>query len=114
MTKFQPLFKEFLQVEKEKKLVDNQLKIVFDLVLQSGKSVQEVIKEKWFDAPAMDNSELEWIVAEVLAANPAIVEQFKWWKESVIWFFVWQVMKKTQWKANPQAVNTELIKQLKS
>ena len=114
LAKFQPLFKEFLQVEKEKKLVDNQLKIIFDLVLQSGKSVQEVIKEKWFDAPAMDNSELEWIVTEVLAANPAIVEQFKWWKESVIWFFVWQVMKRTQWKANPQAVNAELIRQLKS
>ena len=114
MDKFQPLFKEFLQIEKEKKLVDNQLKIVFDLVLQSGKSVQKVIKEKWFDAPAMDNSELEWIVTEVLTANPAIVEQFKWWKESVIWFFVWQVMKKTQGKANPQSVNTELMKQLKS
>ena len=114
LDKFQPLFKEFLQVEKEKKLVDNQLKIVFDIVLQSGKSVNEVIKEKWFDAPAMDNSQLEWIVAEVLAANPAIVEQFKWWKESVIWFFVWQVMKKTQGKANPQAVNAELMKQLKS
>jgi aspartyl-tRNA(Asn)/glutamyl-tRNA(Gln) amidotransferase subunit B len=90
------------------------LKIVFDVVLQSGKSINEVIKEKWFDAPAMDNSELEWIVAEVLTANPAIVEQFKWWKESVIWFFVWQVMKKTQGKANPQAVNAELVKQLKS
>ena len=114
LTKFQPLFKEFLQVEKEKKLVDNQLKIVFDLVLQSGKSVQEVIKEKWFDTPTMNNSELEWIVTEVLAANPTIVEQFRWWKESVIWFFVGQVMKKTQGKANPQAVNAELIKQLKS
>ena len=114
LNKFQPLFKEFLQVEKEKKLVDNQLKIVFDVVLQSGKSVQEIIKEKWFDAPAMDNTELEWIVAEVLAANPAIVEQFRWWKESVIWFFVWQVMKNTQGKANPQTVNAELMKQLKS
>jgi hypothetical protein len=46
LSKFQPLFKEFLQVEKEKKLVDNQLKIVFDVILQSGKSVAEVIKEK--------------------------------------------------------------------
>ncbi len=114
LDKFQPLFNEFLEIEKEKKLVDNQLKIVFDLVLQSGKSVQEIIKEKWFDAPALDNSELEWIVAEVLATNPAIVEQFRWWKESVIWFFVGQVMKKTQGKANPQAVNAELVKQLKS
>ena len=114
LDKFQPLFKEFLQVEKEKKLVDNQLKIVFDVILQSGKSVAEVIKDKWFDAPAMNNSELEWIVAEVLSANPAIVQQFKDGKESVIWFFVWQVMKRTQWKANPQAVNSELMKQLKS
>ena len=94
--------------------IDNQLKIVFDAVLQSGRSNAEIIKEKWFDAPAMDNSELEWIVAEVLAANPAIVEQFRWWKESVIGFFVGQVMKKTQWKANPQSVNAELIKQLKN
>jgi hypothetical protein len=46
LDKFQPLFNEFLEIEKEKKLVDNQLKIVFDLVLQSGKSVQEIIKEK--------------------------------------------------------------------
>jgi hypothetical protein len=46
LDKFQPLFKEFLQVEKGKKLVDNQLKIVFDIVLQSGKSVNDVIKEK--------------------------------------------------------------------
>ncbi len=114
LEKFHPLFKEFLQIEQEKKLVDNQLKIVFDAVLQSGRSNAEIIKEKWFDAPAMDNSELEWIVAEVLAANPAIVDQFKWWKESVIGFFVGQVMKKTQWKANPQSVNTELIKQLKN
>jgi Asp-tRNA(Asn)/Glu-tRNA(Gln) amidotransferase B subunit len=114
LNKFNPLFLEFLQIEKEKKLVDNQLKIVFDTVLESGKSVKDVIKEKWFDAPAMDDSQLAGIVSEVLAANPAIVEQFKWWKESVIWFFVWQVMKRTQWKANPQAVNAELMKQLKS
>jgi hypothetical protein len=35
-----------LQIEKEKKLVDNQLKIVFDAVLESGKSVKDIIKEK--------------------------------------------------------------------
>jgi aspartyl-tRNA(Asn)/glutamyl-tRNA(Gln) amidotransferase subunit B len=62
----------------------------------------------------MDDNQLAGIVSEVLAANPAIVEQFKWWKESVIWFFVGQVMKKTQGKANPQSVNAELMKQLKS
>lgn len=110
---FKQLFIDFLNIEKEKKLVDNQLKIVLDNLLQSGKPVNEIIKEKGFDAPAMDNSALAWIVSEVLTENPAIVEQFKWWKESVIWFFVWQVMRKTQGKANPQNVNEEFLKQLK-
>ena len=60
--------------------------------------MNEIIKEKWLNTPAMNDSQLAEIVNEVLSANPAIVEQFKWWKESVIWFFVWQVMKKIRGK----------------
>ena len=113
LIKFRQIFSEFLKIEQEKKLLDNQLKIVFDSILQTWRSAADIIKEKWFDKPAMDSSQLEWIVKEVLAENPTIVEQFKSWKESVIWFFVGQIMKKTQWKADPQAVNAELLKQLK-
>ena len=44
-----------------------------------------------------------------MAANPAQVEQFKAGKDKVLGFFVGQVMKATQGKANPQVVN-ELLR----
>ncbi|MDR0370078.1 MAG: hypothetical protein LBH96_06370 [Candidatus Peribacteria bacterium] len=93
--KFAQLFDGFLQMEQEKKLLDNQLKIVFEELLQTGSSVEEIVKEKGFDAPAMGDNELEAIAKEVLDMNPVIVEQYKGGKESTIGFFVGQVMKKT-------------------
>jgi aspartyl-tRNA(Asn)/glutamyl-tRNA(Gln) amidotransferase subunit B len=92
---FSPLFESFLTKEQEKMLLDNQLKLVFEELLQTGNSVEEIIREKGFDVPAMENDELEGIVKEVIEANPAIVEQYKGGKESTIGFFVGQVMKKT-------------------
>jgi aspartyl-tRNA(Asn)/glutamyl-tRNA(Gln) amidotransferase subunit B len=41
----------------------------------------------------------------VLAAHPAQVEQFRAGKEQLAGFFVGQVMKATQGKANPQLVS---------
>jgi aspartyl-tRNA(Asn)/glutamyl-tRNA(Gln) amidotransferase subunit B len=41
----------------------------------------------------------------VLAAHPAQVEQFRAGKEQIAGFFVGQVMKNTQGKANPQLVS---------
>jgi aspartyl-tRNA(Asn)/glutamyl-tRNA(Gln) amidotransferase subunit B len=56
-----------------------------------------------------DTSELEPIVDEILAANPGQVEAYKSGKEGLLGFFVGQVMKKTNGKASPQAVN-ELLR----
>ena len=56
-----------------------------------------------------DSGELEAVVAAVLAAHPAQVEQFRAGKEQVAGFFVGQVMKATQGKANPQLVS-ELVR----
>jgi aspartyl-tRNA(Asn)/glutamyl-tRNA(Gln) amidotransferase subunit B len=92
---FPQRFEDFLQREKEKNLLDNQLKIVFEELLQTGKSVEEIVKEKGFDTQAVDDNALATIVKEVLDANPTIVEQYKGGKETTIGFFVGQVMKKT-------------------
>ena len=97
-------FISFLQIAKESKILDNQLKVIMDEMLKTWKNPQEIIKEKWFDTPAMDNNELENIVKLVLQENPAIVEQYKWWKTTTLWFFVWQVMKKTLWKSDPKII----------
>ncbi len=56
-----------------------------------------------------DSGELARMVDEVVAANPAQVEQFRAGKDKVLGFFVGQIMKQTQGKANPQQVN-ELLR----
>ena len=80
------------------------MKVVMDEMLSTWKSAKEIIDEKGFSTEWMDDSELENIVQSVINENPAIVEQYKWWKTTTLGFFVWQVMKKTAWKANPKAV----------
>jgi aspartyl-tRNA(Asn)/glutamyl-tRNA(Gln) amidotransferase subunit B len=59
-----------------------------------------------------DTGALEQSIAEILAAHPAQVEEFRAGKEKVIGFLVGQVMKATQGKANPKMVNEILRKQL--
>ena len=60
-----------------------------------------------------DTGEIAAIIDEIVAANPAQVEQFKAGKEKVLGFFVGQVMKATQGKANPRVVN-ELLREAPS
>ena len=52
------------------------------------------------------------LVAEVIAANPTQVEQFRAGKQQVLGFLVGQVMKASRGKANPQQVNEALRRAL--
>ncbi|MCI5059639.1 MAG: Asp-tRNA(Asn)/Glu-tRNA(Gln) amidotransferase GatCAB subunit B, partial [Alphaproteobacteria bacterium] len=52
------------------------------------------------------------IVDEVIAENPDNVEKYKSGKDKLFGFFVGQVMKKSQGKANPALVNELLKKKL--
>ncbi len=54
---------------------------------------------------------LTGIIREVLEENPVQVEQYRAGQVKLIAFFVGQVMKATQGKANPQQVN-ELLRNL--
>jgi aspartyl-tRNA(Asn)/glutamyl-tRNA(Gln) amidotransferase subunit B len=56
-----------------------------------------------------DTAELEPIVERILAANPGQVEAYRGGKEGLLGFFVGQVMKETQGKADPRVVN-ELVR----
>ena len=55
-----------------------------------------------------DSGELESIVDEVLSMSPDQVEQYRGGQTKVLGYFVGQVMKATQGKANPQQVNAIL------
>jgi aspartyl-tRNA(Asn)/glutamyl-tRNA(Gln) amidotransferase subunit B len=57
-----------------------------------------------------DAASLEPVIAEILAANPGQVEAYRGGKEGLLGFFVGQVMKATDGKANPKVVS-ELVRE---
>jgi aspartyl-tRNA(Asn)/glutamyl-tRNA(Gln) amidotransferase subunit B len=57
-----------------------------------------------------DTGAIESMIAEVLAANPAIVDEYRAGKQKAFNSLVGQVMKAARGKANPQQVN-EILKQ---
>ncbi len=59
-----------------------------------------------------DEGALQTAIDEVLAENPAIVEEYRGGKDKVFGFLVGQVMKKTKGKADPGVVNGLLRKSL--
>ena len=103
----------FFSLVKKGSLIDNQLKLVMEEMLQNGGDPEEIVKEKGFDAPAFDESELKNIVQSVLDANESVVEQYKSGKTSVIGFLVGQTMKQTQGKANPKELQVLIAKMLR-
>jgi aspartyl-tRNA(Asn)/glutamyl-tRNA(Gln) amidotransferase subunit B len=83
-------------------------KQVFALMVEERGEPLAIV-EKHDLAQVSDTGELEAVVARVLAENPAQVEQYRAGKEQLAGFFVGQVMKATQGKANPKLVS-ELVR----
>ncbi|MEE2654023.1 MAG: Asp-tRNA(Asn)/Glu-tRNA(Gln) amidotransferase subunit GatB [Pseudomonadota bacterium] len=80
-----------------------------------GQSADEVIEAKGLKQVS-DTGALEAMVDEVIAANPAQVEQFRaaddGKRKKLIGFFVGQIMKASKGQANPGMVNQLLNKKL--
>ncbi|MDH4122458.1 MAG: Asp-tRNA(Asn)/Glu-tRNA(Gln) amidotransferase subunit GatB [Deltaproteobacteria bacterium] len=88
-----------------------QSKEVFDAMYDSGEDPDLVVKSRGLSQMS-NQAELEAIVAKIVADNPGQVEQFRAGKDKVFGFFVGQIMKATQGKANPALVNDLLKKKL--
>jgi len=82
-------------------------KEVFDEMWDSGKPAADIVESKGLKQIS-DTGEIESIVDGIIAGNPKQVEQFKGGNEKVVGWFVGQVMKATQGKANPGMVNKVL------
>ncbi|WP_068783511.1 Asp-tRNA(Asn)/Glu-tRNA(Gln) amidotransferase subunit GatB [Paenibacillus phocaensis] len=87
-------------------------KTVFKEMLQSGKLPQQIVEEQGL-VQISDEGAILAIVQEVVANNPASVEDYKAGKEKAIGFLVGQVMKQSKGKANPGLVNKLLVEVLK-
>jgi len=92
--------------------VSNRLaKDVFDIMFETGEDPEEIVEKRGLKQVS-DMGLIERAVDEALANGVAQVEQYRAGNEKVLGWFVGQVMKATQGKANPQAVNEILRKKL--
>ncbi len=88
---------------------NNQAKEVLVEMFASGKAAADVIKEKGFEQIS-DSGAIAGIVDEVIASNESQVAAYRGGNEKLFGFFVGQVMKASQGKANPKIVN-ELLRE---
>jgi aspartyl-tRNA(Asn)/glutamyl-tRNA(Gln) amidotransferase subunit B len=88
-------------------------KQVFEAMWNGEGSADEVIEQQGLKQIS-DSSAIEGIIREVLDNNPKQIEQYRGGQQKLFGFFVGQVMKATQGKANPKQVNELLRKMLDS
>jgi aspartyl-tRNA(Asn)/glutamyl-tRNA(Gln) amidotransferase subunit B len=86
-------------------------KEVFEALWSGEGTVDEIIEKRGL-TQISDTASIDKLVAEVIAANPTQVEQFRAGKQQVLGFLVGQVMKASRGKANPQQVNDALKRAL--
>ena len=84
--------------------------VLGEMVL-SGKGANEIISDKGI-RQISDLGEIESVIKGVMENNPDQVARYRAGEEKLIGFFVGQVMKATQGKANPKIVNEALKKSL--
>ena len=86
-------------------------KDVFAEMMATGQDAATIVESKGLKQ-VTDTGAIEKIVDEVITENPDNVAAFKGGKDKLFGFFVGQVMKKSQGKANPDIVNELLKKKL--
>lgn len=87
-------------------------KDVFALMLETGKSAAVIVDEKGL-RQVTDTGAIDAVIAQVMEANPDKVAEYRSGKDKLFGFFVGQVMKASQGKANPAMVNDLLATKLK-
>ena len=83
-------------------------KQVFEIMLETGEDPGAIVEARGLRQTS-DTGAIEAAIADVLAANPDKLAEYRSGKDKLFGFFVGQVMKAMAGKANPQVVN-ELLK----
>lgn len=86
-------------------------KHVFDVMFETGESPENIVEKEGLKQ-VTDVSSIESIIDNVLSKNIKEVEAYKAGKTQLLGFFVGQVMKESQGKANPKLLNEILMKKL--
>ena len=103
---------ELVDMIGENTINGKQAKEIFIKMLDGQSGTPREIADKFGMKQMTDTGAIELIVDEVIATNPAQVEQYKSGKVGLLGFFVGNVMKKTGGTANPAVVNEILRNKL--
>ena len=104
---------ELVKMIDEETISTKIAKQVFEEMAKTGEKPSKIVKEKGL--VQISNPEvLLPIINEIIEKNPENVEKYKSGNQKLFGFFVGQVIKATQGKANPKIVNELVIKQLNS
>jgi len=82
-------------------------KQVFEIMLETGDAPAKIVEERGLKQTS-DTGAIDAAVDQVLAGNADKVAEYKGGKPQLFGFFVGQVMKAMQGKANPKLVNERL------
>ncbi len=102
-----------LQLMDEEVISGKIAKTVFEEMATCGKNAKQIVKEKGL-AQVSDRGALEEEIDKLIEAHPDEAARFKGGNKKLMGFFVGQVMKATQGKANPKLVNQILSTKLQS
>jgi glutaminyl-tRNA synthetase len=98
----------------DEEIISNKIaKQVFEEMAQSGVSPKQIVEEKGL-VQISDVNIILPIIDEVIAKNPDNVAKYKAGNDKLFGFFVGQVLKATDGKANPKVVNDLVIEKLNS
>ena len=97
---------------KDEVISNKQAKEIFERMWMNKEKPQEIIENEGLEQIS-DLGELNKIVDNIIKNNYKSVEDYQSGKTKLLGFFVGQVMKETQGKANPKIVNKLLKEKLK-
>jgi aspartyl-tRNA(Asn)/glutamyl-tRNA(Gln) amidotransferase subunit B len=95
----------------DKTVSGNSGKVVLGEMFRNGGKPEEIVKEKGL-AQVSDESFIQDAVMNVLNANPSEVEKYLAGKETLLQWFMGQVARATQGKADPFVARELLLKSL--
>ncbi len=104
---------ELIQLKEDDKINSSALQDIFNAMLDSDKSAEELAKELNL-IQVSDTGFIDDIVDKIIEENPNEAERYRAGEKKLTGFFVGQAMKASQGKANPQLVREAITKKLES
>lgn len=104
-------FLDLIESMESEKLTSKNLKDILDVVLESDKSIEEIVKEQGIEN-ITDDTEIRNTIKTIIENNPESVADYKNGHDRAIKYLMGQVMKETKGKANPKMAMDILTEEL--